>query len=95
MLLNFNVKFPFSVGILHGIVTEYIKINFHPQETAISWSVETEEETLVPKDLLSAYIEKLNSGETAHAEESAMVLFLLKIFINGLKPPLCFSKGRC
>ncbi|XP_012428027.4 HEAT repeat-containing protein 1 [Taeniopygia guttata] len=62
------------------------------EETAISWSVETEEETLVPKDLLSAYIEKLNSGETAHAEESAMVLFLLKIFINGLKPPLSFSK---
>nr|XP_021382758.1 HEAT repeat-containing protein 1 [Lonchura striata domestica]XP_021382759.1 HEAT repeat-containing protein 1 [Lonchura striata domestica] len=62
------------------------------EETAISWSVETEEETLVPKDLLSAYIEKLNSGETAHAEESAMVLFLLKIFINGLKSPLSFSK---
>uniref|UniRef100_A0A8C3P347 HEAT repeat-containing protein 1 n=1 Tax=Cyanoderma ruficeps TaxID=181631 RepID=A0A8C3P347_9PASS len=50
------------------------------------------EETLVPKDLLSAYIGKLNSDETAHAEESAMVLFLLKNFINGLKPPLSFSE---
>uniref|UniRef100_A0A8C5UIS2 HEAT repeat-containing protein 1 n=1 Tax=Malurus cyaneus samueli TaxID=2593467 RepID=A0A8C5UIS2_9PASS len=49
-------------------------------------------ETLVPKDLLSAYIEKLNNDETAHAEESAMFLFLLKNFINGLKSPLSFSK---
>uniref|UniRef100_A0A8C3DK90 HEAT repeat-containing protein 1 n=1 Tax=Corvus moneduloides TaxID=1196302 RepID=A0A8C3DK90_CORMO len=64
------------------------------EETPLNWSVETVEETLVPKDLLSAYIEKLNSDETAQAEESAMVLFLLKDFINGLKPPLSFSKGR-
>lgn len=92
MLLNFSAKFLFSVA---GIVTEYIKINFHSQETPLNWSVETVEETLVPKDLLSAYIEKLNSDETAQAEESAMVLFLLKNFINGLKPPLSFSKGRC
>lgn len=49
----------------------------------------------MPKDLLSAYIEKLDSDETAHAEESAMVLFLLKNFINGLKPPLSFSEGGC
>ncbi|XP_017600255.1 PREDICTED: HEAT repeat-containing protein 1 [Corvus brachyrhynchos] len=62
------------------------------EETPLNWSVETVEETLVPKDLLSAYIEKLNSDETAQAEESAMVLFLLKDFINGLKPPLSFSK---
>ncbi|XP_068866429.1 HEAT repeat-containing protein 1 [Aphelocoma coerulescens] len=62
------------------------------EETPLNWSVETVEETLVPKDLLSAYIEKLNSDETAQAEESAMVLFLLKNFINGLKPPPSFSK---
>ncbi|NXU02496.1 HEAT1 protein, partial [Buphagus erythrorhynchus] len=62
------------------------------EETSLNWSVETVEETLVPKALLSAYIEKLSSDETAHAEESAMVLFLLKNFINGLKPPLSFSK---
>ncbi|XP_068041112.1 HEAT repeat-containing protein 1 isoform X2 [Anomalospiza imberbis] len=62
------------------------------EETPLSWSIETVEETLVPKDLLSACIEKLNSDETAHAEESAMVLFLLKNFINGLKPSLSFSK---
>ncbi|NXC32312.1 HEAT1 protein, partial [Campylorhamphus procurvoides] len=65
----------------------------HPaEETPLNWSVETAEETLVPKDLLSAYIEKLNSDETAHAEDLAMCLFLLKNFINGLKPPLSFSK---
>ncbi|RMC12767.1 hypothetical protein DUI87_10292 [Hirundo rustica rustica] len=62
------------------------------EETPLNWSVETAEEILVPKDLLSAYIEKLNSDETAHAEESAMVLFLLKNFINGLKAPLSFSE---
>ncbi|NXK98660.1 HEAT1 protein, partial [Formicarius rufipectus] len=62
------------------------------EETPLNWSVETAGETLVPKDLLSAYIEKLNSDETAHAEESAMFLFLLKNFINGVKPPLSFSK---
>ncbi|NWW83175.1 HEAT1 protein, partial [Climacteris rufus] len=62
------------------------------EETALNWSVETAEEILVPKELLSAYIEELNSEEAAHAEESAMFLFLLKNFINGLKPPLSFSK---
>ncbi|XP_009462141.1 PREDICTED: HEAT repeat-containing protein 1 [Nipponia nippon] len=60
------------------------------EETPLNWPVETTEETLVPKDLLTAYIEKLNSDQTAHAEESAMFLFLLKNFINGLKPPLSF-----
>ncbi|XP_075352080.1 HEAT repeat-containing protein 1 isoform X1 [Mycteria americana] len=62
------------------------------EETPLNWSVETIEETLVPKDLLTAYIEKLNSDQTAYAEESAMFLFLLKNFINGLKPPLSFPK---
>ncbi|NXP79390.1 HEAT1 protein, partial [Ramphastos sulfuratus] len=62
------------------------------EETPLNWSVETTEETSVPQDLLTAYIEKLNSEQTAYAEESAMFLFLLKNFINGLKPPLSFSK---
>ncbi|XP_032864479.2 HEAT repeat-containing protein 1 [Tyto alba] len=62
------------------------------EETPLNWSVETIEETLVPQDLLIAYVEKLSSDQTAHAEESAMFLFLLKNFINGLKPPLSFSK---
>ncbi|KFP34827.1 HEAT repeat-containing protein 1, partial [Chlamydotis macqueenii] len=62
------------------------------EETPLNWFVETIEETLVPKDLLTAYIEKLNSDQSAHAEESAMFLFLLKNFINALKPPLSFSK---
>ncbi|NWZ97529.1 HEAT1 protein, partial [Nesospiza acunhae] len=64
------------------------------EETPLSWSVETVEDTLVPEDLLIAYIEKLNSDETAHAEESAMVLFLLKNFINDLKTPLAFVKEK-
>ncbi|NXV47006.1 HEAT1 protein, partial [Uria aalge] len=62
------------------------------EETPLNWSVETTEGTLVPNDLLTAYVEKLNSDQTAYAEESAMFLFLLKNFINGLKPPLSFSK---
>ncbi|KAM6365959.1 HEAT repeat-containing protein 1 isoform 1-T1 [Alca torda] len=62
------------------------------QETPLNWSVETTEGTLVPNDLLTAYVEKLNSDQAAYAEESAMFLFLLKNFINGLKPPLSFSK---
>jgi len=76
-------------------VTVYIKMNFNSQEAPLNWSVEITEETLVPKDLLTACIEKLNNDQTAHAEESAMFLFLLKNLINGLKPPLSFSKGRC
>lgn len=76
------------------MVTVYIKMNCPSQETALNWSVETTEETLVPKDLLTACLEKLNNDQTAHAEESAMFLSLLKNFINGLKPPLSFSKGR-
>ncbi|XP_069656780.1 HEAT repeat-containing protein 1 isoform X1 [Haliaeetus albicilla] len=62
------------------------------EETPLNWSVETIEDTLVPKDLLTACIDKLNSDQTAHAEESAMFLVLLKNFISGLKPPLSFSK---
>ncbi|NXF98536.1 HEAT1 protein, partial [Eubucco bourcierii] len=62
------------------------------EETPLNWSVETTEETSVPPDLLTAYIKKLKSEQTAYAEESAMFLFLLKNFINGLKPPLSFSK---
>ncbi|NXD65414.1 HEAT1 protein, partial [Eolophus roseicapillus] len=62
------------------------------EEIPLNWSVETTEETLLPKDLLTAYIEKLNSDQNAHAEESAMFLFLLKTFINGLKSPLSFSE---
>ncbi|XP_058657401.1 HEAT repeat-containing protein 1 [Ammospiza nelsoni] len=64
------------------------------EETPLSWSVETVEDTLVPEDLLIAYIEKLKSDETAHAEESAMVLFLLKNFIKGLKIPMAFVKEK-
>ncbi|NXI50733.1 HEAT1 protein, partial [Chloroceryle aenea] len=62
------------------------------EETHLNWSVEAAEETLVPKDLLIAYIEKLNSDQSAHAEESAMFLFLLKNFIHGLQSPLSLSK---
>ncbi|XP_057876987.1 HEAT repeat-containing protein 1 [Melospiza georgiana] len=64
------------------------------EETPLSWSVETVEDTLVPEDLLIAYIEKLKSDETAHAEESAMVLFLLKNFIKGLKIPVAFGNEK-
>ncbi|XP_054136072.1 HEAT repeat-containing protein 1 [Melozone crissalis] len=64
------------------------------EETPLSWSVETVEDTLVPEDLLIAYIEKLKSDDTAHAEESAMVLFLLKNFIKGLKIPMAFVKEK-
>lgn len=70
-------------------------MHFHSQETPLNWSVEITEETSVPEDLLTAYIEKLNSEQTAYAEESAVFLFLLKNFINGLNPPLTFSNGRC
>ncbi|KFP32017.1 HEAT repeat-containing protein 1, partial [Colius striatus] len=62
------------------------------EETPLNWSVETIEENFVPKGLLTTCVEKLNSDQSAHAEESLMFLFLLKNFINGLKPPLSFSK---
>ncbi|NXU71595.1 HEAT1 protein, partial [Oreotrochilus melanogaster] len=62
------------------------------EEAPLNWSVEAVEETWIPKDLLIAYIEKLNSDQPVHAEESAMFLLLLKNFINGLKPPSSFSK---
>ncbi|NWI16941.1 HEAT1 protein, partial [Crypturellus soui] len=62
------------------------------EENTSNWSVEIMQETLVPVDLLNAYIEKLNTGQTVSAEDSAMFMFLLKSFINDLKPPLSFSK---
>ncbi|XP_009995899.1 PREDICTED: HEAT repeat-containing protein 1 [Chaetura pelagica] len=62
------------------------------EEAPLNWSVEARQKTSVPKDLLIACIEKLNNDQTAYAEESVMFLFLLKNFINGLKPPLSFSE---
>nr|XP_025964728.1 HEAT repeat-containing protein 1 [Dromaius novaehollandiae] len=65
----------------------------HPaEEIPPNWSVEIMQETLVPVDLLTAYIEKLNSGQIVDAEDSALFMFLLKSFINDLKPPLSFSQ---
>ncbi|XP_064014659.1 HEAT repeat-containing protein 1 [Pogoniulus pusillus] len=68
-----------------------LRVSDPAEETPLNWSVEITEETSVPQDLLTAYIEKLNSEQTAYAEESAVFLFLLKNFINGLNPPLTFS----
>uniref|UniRef100_A0A8B9EHE4 HEAT repeat-containing protein 1 n=1 Tax=Anser cygnoides TaxID=8845 RepID=A0A8B9EHE4_ANSCY len=62
-------------------------------ETPSNWSIETTQESLVPMDLLTAYIEKLDSDQTVDAEESAMFVFLLKNFIHHLKPPSSFPKG--
>uniref|UniRef100_A0A8B9EH72 HEAT repeat-containing protein 1 n=1 Tax=Anser cygnoides TaxID=8845 RepID=A0A8B9EH72_ANSCY len=65
----------------------------HPaEETPSNWSIETTQESLVPMDLLTAYIEKLDSDQTVDAEESAMFVFLLKNFIHHLKPPSSFPK---
>uniref|UniRef100_A0A8B9EGV4 HEAT repeat-containing protein 1 n=1 Tax=Anser cygnoides TaxID=8845 RepID=A0A8B9EGV4_ANSCY len=67
----------------------------HPaEETPSNWSIETTQESLVPMDLLTAYIEKLDSDQTVDAEESAMFVFLLKNFIHHLKPPSSFPKGN-
>ncbi|XP_062428148.1 HEAT repeat-containing protein 1 isoform X3 [Rhea pennata] len=64
----------------------------HPaEEIPPNWSIEITQGTL-PVDLLTAYIEKLNSGQSVNTEDSAMFMFLLKSFINDLKPPLSFSK---
>ncbi|XP_040554197.1 HEAT repeat-containing protein 1 [Gallus gallus] len=65
----------------------------HPEEeTPSNWSVEAIQESLVPVGLLTAYIEKLNSDQRVDAEESAIFLFLLRSFINDLKPPSSFQK---
>ncbi|OXB59197.1 hypothetical protein ASZ78_007402 [Callipepla squamata] len=61
-------------------------------ETPSDWSVETIQESLVPVDLLTTYVEKLNSDQSVDAEESAIFVFLLRSFINHLKPPPSFPK---
>uniref|UniRef100_A0A8C3L5H4 HEAT repeat-containing protein 1 n=1 Tax=Chrysolophus pictus TaxID=9089 RepID=A0A8C3L5H4_CHRPC len=61
-------------------------------ETPSNWSVETIQESLVPVGLLTTYIEKLNSDQSVDAEESAIFVFLLRSFINDLKPPPSFPK---
>uniref|UniRef100_A0A8C3L9Y7 HEAT repeat-containing protein 1 n=1 Tax=Chrysolophus pictus TaxID=9089 RepID=A0A8C3L9Y7_CHRPC len=63
-----------------------------PNETPSNWSVETIQESLVPVGLLTTYIEKLNSDQSVDAEESAIFVFLLRSFINDLKPPPSFPK---
>uniref|UniRef100_A0A669P3G4 HEAT repeat-containing protein 1 n=1 Tax=Phasianus colchicus TaxID=9054 RepID=A0A669P3G4_PHACC len=62
------------------------------RETPSNWSVETIQESLVPVGLLTTYIEKLNSDRSVDAEESAIFVFLLRSFINDLKPPPSFPK---
>uniref|UniRef100_A0A669NWM4 HEAT repeat-containing protein 1 n=1 Tax=Phasianus colchicus TaxID=9054 RepID=A0A669NWM4_PHACC len=64
-------------------------------ETPSNWSVETIQESLVPVGLLTTYIEKLNSDRSVDAEESAIFVFLLRSFINDLKPPPSFPKAKC
>uniref|UniRef100_G1NGW4 HEAT repeat-containing protein 1 n=1 Tax=Meleagris gallopavo TaxID=9103 RepID=G1NGW4_MELGA len=65
----------------------------HPEEeTPSNWSVEAIQESLVPVGLLTMYIEKLNSDRSVDAEESALFVFLLRSFINDLKPPPSFPK---
>uniref|UniRef100_A0A669P062 HEAT repeat-containing protein 1 n=1 Tax=Phasianus colchicus TaxID=9054 RepID=A0A669P062_PHACC len=65
------------------------------RETPSNWSVETIQESLVPVGLLTTYIEKLNSDRSVDAEESAIFVFLLRSFINDLKPPPSFPKAKC
>uniref|UniRef100_A0A803Y7M6 HEAT repeat-containing protein 1 n=1 Tax=Meleagris gallopavo TaxID=9103 RepID=A0A803Y7M6_MELGA len=60
----------------------------HPEE------VRSIQESLVPVGLLTMYIEKLNSDRSVDAEESALFVFLLRSFINDLKPPPSFPKGN-
>uniref|UniRef100_A0A803YD91 HEAT repeat-containing protein 1 n=1 Tax=Meleagris gallopavo TaxID=9103 RepID=A0A803YD91_MELGA len=62
------------------------------RETPSNWSVEAIQESLVPVGLLTMYIEKLNSDRSVDAEESALFVFLLRSFINDLKPPPSFPK---
>ncbi|NWU93578.1 HEAT1 protein, partial [Upupa epops] len=86
--------FPVAIRVFH-FLDKKIK-NLRDRDSAedipLNWSVEITEDTLVSEDLLTAYIEKLNSDQAAYAEESAMFLLLLKNFINELKPPLSFAK---
>uniref|UniRef100_A0A8C3L5Z6 HEAT repeat-containing protein 1 n=1 Tax=Chrysolophus pictus TaxID=9089 RepID=A0A8C3L5Z6_CHRPC len=50
---------------------------------------------IFPMGLLTTYIEKLNSDQSVDAEESAIFVFLLRSFINDLKPPPSFPKAKC
>uniref|UniRef100_A0A669P181 HEAT repeat-containing protein 1 n=1 Tax=Phasianus colchicus TaxID=9054 RepID=A0A669P181_PHACC len=50
---------------------------------------------IFPMGLLTTYIEKLNSDRSVDAEESAIFVFLLRSFINDLKPPPSFPKAKC
>uniref|UniRef100_A0A8C2UDL8 HEAT repeat-containing protein 1 n=1 Tax=Coturnix japonica TaxID=93934 RepID=A0A8C2UDL8_COTJA len=62
------------------------------RETPSNWSFEMIKESLVPVGLLTTYIEKLNSDRSVDAEEAAIFVFLLRSFINELKPPPSFPK---
>ncbi|XP_074846218.1 HEAT repeat-containing protein 1 isoform X2 [Carettochelys insculpta] len=58
------------------------------------WLIESKPAGLVSVELFSKYIEKLNSGQAVDAEDSAMLMLLLKDFVCGLKPPISFMKGE-
>uniref|UniRef100_A0A8D0H953 HEAT repeat-containing protein 1 n=1 Tax=Sphenodon punctatus TaxID=8508 RepID=A0A8D0H953_SPHPU len=64
------------------------------EEISLKWSTDSEPGSLVPLELLAAYIEKLNGGLNVDIEDSVMLMFLLKRFIQGLTCPFSFLKAR-
>ncbi|XP_075780923.1 HEAT repeat-containing protein 1 [Pelodiscus sinensis] len=58
------------------------------------WLTESVPGGLVSVELLTKYIEKLNSGQAVDAEDSAMLVLLLKGFVSGLKPPVLCLKDE-
>uniref|UniRef100_A0A8C8SDC1 HEAT repeat-containing protein 1 n=1 Tax=Pelusios castaneus TaxID=367368 RepID=A0A8C8SDC1_9SAUR len=60
----------------------------------VTWLVESTPRSLVSVEELTEYIGKLNSGQVVDAEDSVMLMLLLKSFINGLRPPVSFVKDE-
>ncbi|XP_069464033.1 HEAT repeat-containing protein 1 isoform X2 [Ambystoma mexicanum] len=64
------------------------------QEIPEKWHIMSIADRLLPEQLLTEYIVKVSSGQEVNAEDSGMLAFHLKNFIEVLKSPPSFVKGE-
>ncbi|XP_063774132.1 HEAT repeat-containing protein 1 [Pseudophryne corroboree] len=64
------------------------------QNITDKWMLDASSGQQLHSIVLTKYIEKLNAGQGADAEEAVLLMLCLKIFINNLQRPESFPKGN-
>ncbi|XP_028903501.1 HEAT repeat-containing protein 1 [Ornithorhynchus anatinus] len=91
-----ETHFPFARRVL-GLLEKKMKQLEHivsALEIAPEWYSELTSDSQVPVGMWSGYLDGLREGQVVAAEDSAMVLFMLRSFVLALKPPRSFPRGE-